>query len=36
MTNFDIDIVILWVDGSDPEWIKTFNQYAPKDNSFNK
>ena len=31
MNNFDIDIVVLWVDGSDPEWIKTFNQYAPKD-----
>ncbi len=24
-----IDFVIPWVDGSDPEWQKLFNQYAP-------
>lgn len=29
-TDFDIDFVIPWVDGSDPEWIKLFNQYAPE------
>ena len=28
-TNLDIDFVIPWVDGSDPEWIKEFNKYAP-------
>lgn len=27
--NFDVDFVIPWVDGSDPEWIKEFNKYAP-------
>lgn len=27
--NFDIDFVIPWVDGSDLEWIKSFNKYAP-------
>jgi len=26
----DIDFVILWVDGSDPEWIEEFNKYSPK------
>ena len=25
----DIDIVVLWVDGSDPEWIKEKNKYSP-------
>lgn len=28
---FDIDFVLPWVDGSDSEWIKLYNQYAPKD-----
>ena len=27
--NFDIDFVIPWVDGSDSEWKKSFNQYCP-------
>ncbi len=27
--DFDIDFVIPWVDGSDPEWIKEFNKYCP-------
>lgn len=27
--DFDIDFVIPWVDGSDPEWIKEFNKYVP-------
>lgn len=27
--NFDVDFVIPWVDGSEPEWIKEFNKYAP-------
>jgi len=26
----DIDFVILWVDGNDPEWIEEFNKYSPK------
>ena len=26
----DIDFVIPWVDGSDPEWIEQFNKYCPK------
>lgn len=26
---FEIDIVITWVDGSDPVWIQEFNKYAP-------
>ena len=26
---FDIDFVVLWVDGSDPEWIKSFNDSLP-------
>ena len=25
-----IDIVVLWVDGNDPEWQKEFNRYAPE------
>jgi len=25
----DIDFVVPWVDGSDPEWIKEFNKYSP-------
>ncbi|MCR5606428.1 MAG: Stealth CR1 domain-containing protein [Treponema sp.] len=37
---FDIDFVIPWVDGSDPNWIKLFNKYAPaekqKDIDFSK
>ena len=28
---FEIDFVVPWVDGSDLEWIKEFNKYAPKD-----
>jgi len=28
--NYDIDIVMPWVDGNDPEWQKVFNQYAPE------
>ena len=28
---FDIDFVLPWVDGSDEKWIKSFNEYAPKD-----
>lgn len=30
--DIDIDFVIPWVDGSDPEWIKSFNIYADKSN----
>lgn len=30
MNEFDIDFIIPWVDGSDPEWIKEFNKYAPE------
>lgn len=30
-TDFPIDFVIPWVDGSDPEWIREFNKYAPKE-----
>ena len=26
--NSPIDIVVLWVDGKDPEWIKEFNRYS--------
>jgi hypothetical protein len=26
----DVDFVIPWVNGSDPEWIQKFNQYSPK------
>lgn len=29
--DFPIDFVIPWVDGSDPEWIKVFNNYVPKE-----
>ena len=28
-TPLDIDIVVPWVDSSDPEWIRKFNQYSP-------
>ena len=28
---FSIDIVMPWVNGSDPEWIKEFNKYCPAD-----
>ena len=28
-TDCDIDFVIPWVDGSDPEWLAEFNKYAP-------
>lgn len=31
MENYDIDFVILWVDGSDPEWINTYNKYCTPD-----
>ena len=27
---YDIDFVLPWVDGSDPEWIKEFNKYCPE------
>ena len=26
---YDIDIVVAWVDGNDPEWQKEFNKYVP-------
>lgn len=29
MKNYDIDLVIPWVDGNDPEWIKEFNKFTP-------
>lgn len=29
--DFDVDFVIPWVDGSDPEWMRDFNRYCPKD-----
>lgn len=29
--NYDIDFVVPWVDGNDPEWIKEFNKYSPKE-----
>ncbi|MDR0763113.1 MAG: Stealth CR1 domain-containing protein, partial [Bacteroidales bacterium] len=29
MENFKIDIVYLWVDGSDPEWQKKRSEYIP-------
>ena len=35
MKNQVIDIVMIWVDGSDPDWIKLFNQYAPDSNKKN-
>ncbi len=25
----DIDFIIPWVDGSDPEWLSSYNRYAP-------
>ena len=28
-SDLDIDFVIPWVDGSDPEWLAEFNKYAP-------
>lgn len=28
---FDIDFVLPWVDGSDENWIKSFNEYAPRE-----
>jgi len=34
--NFEIDFVILWVDGSDPNWIKDFNNFLPKELSSKK
>ena len=30
-TNFDIDFIVPWVDGSDPQWIEEFNKYCPED-----
>ncbi len=30
--NFDVDIVIPWVDGSDKEWLKEKNKYLDKEN----
>ena len=27
----DIDLVYLWVDGSDPEWLAKKNSYMPDD-----
>lgn len=29
MSENSIDVVMLWVDGSDKEWIKQYNKYAP-------
>ena len=29
MAEFEIDIVVPWVDGSDPEWLKERNEYRP-------
>lgn len=29
--DFDIDFVVPWVDGSDPDWIAEFNKYTPKE-----
>ena len=34
--NFDIDFVVLWVDGSDSEWIKSFNSFLPEELSSKK
>ncbi len=31
MNSFQIDFIIPWVDGSDPEWIKEYNKYCPVD-----
>lgn len=33
--NYPIDVVILWVDGSDPEWLKEKAKYSGKDESIN-
>lgn len=30
-STFSIDIVIPWVDGSDPEWIQEYNKFIPKE-----
>ena len=27
----EIDIVVPWVDSSDPQWIQEFNRYAPQE-----
>lgn len=29
--NYDIDFVIPWVNGNDPNWLAEFNRYAPSD-----
>lgn len=29
--DFDIDFVVPWVDGNDPDWIEEFNKYCPKE-----
>ena len=34
--NFDIDFVVLWVDGSDSEWIKSFNSFLSEELSSKK
>lgn len=34
--DFEIDFVVLWVDGSDPEWIKSFNNSLPPELSNKK
>ena len=34
--NFDIDFVVLWVDGADPKWINDFNNYLPNELSSKK
>ena len=33
MEKEDIDIVVLWVDGSDPEWLKEKNKYSVKNDA---
>ncbi len=35
MDQKDIDIIIIWVDGSDADWITQFNKYAPAENKKN-
>lgn len=30
--SIQIDFVLPWVDGSDPEWVEQFNKYVPKEN----
>jgi hypothetical protein len=30
MIDMDMDFVITWVNGNDPEWLESFNQYAPQ------